>query len=153
MKFAREAYSAGLVEEMRPLWVSHYAETHDEMYGQLNPDLGFYERAVPIMRIFTARDDAGELHGYQVFFVMNDPHSRDSVQAVQDILYLCRSAREGLAGYRFIKWCAEQLEAEGVDVIHQRIAAKHDFGPVLERMGFELEDLTYSKRCKKLAEV
>jgi hypothetical protein len=151
VKFAREAYSAGLVEEMRPLWISHYAETHDEMYGQLNPDLGFYERASPIMRIFTARDDAGELQGYQVFFVMNDPHSRDSVQAVQDILYLCRSAREGLTGYKFIRWCMEQLT--DVDVIHQRIPAKSDVGPVLERMGFELEDLTYSRRVRKLVEV
>ena len=156
MKFAREEYSLQLVSDMMPLWKSHYAETHDEMYGPLNPDLGFYEKAQGIMRIFTVRDDAGSLHGYQVFFVMNDPHSMGIVQAVQDILYLCKDSRKGLAGYKFIKWCSEQLEAEGVDLIQQRISARHDFGPVLQRMGFELEDLTYTKRLvrsKRLAEV
>ena len=147
MRFAREYYSPQLISDMLPLWKSHYIETHDEMYGPLDPDLGFYERAAGMLRVFTVRDFDDALQGYQVFFVANDPHSMTNVQAVQDILYLAAEARKGLTGYKFIKWCMEQLEAEGVDVIHQRISAHHDFGPVLERMGFTLEDLTYSRRC------
>jgi hypothetical protein len=149
--FAREQYSASLVAEMRPLWETHYAETHDDKYGPLDPDMSFYEKAQGILRIFTARRD-GVLVGYQVYFVMNDPHSRASVQAVQDILFVHPSAR-GTDGYRFMKWCVAELEREGVDVIHQRIPARHDFGHILERMGFELSDLTYAKRVRRLQEV
>lgn len=152
MNFARESYSLKLMREMLPLWKDHYNETHDANYGPLDPDLGFYQNVAQMLRIFTVRIDE-QLCGYQVFFVSPDPHSMEQIQAVQDILFLCRTARVGLAGYKFIKWCVEQLEAEGVDLISQRISARNDFGPVLERMGFELEDLTFSKRVKKLVEV
>lgn len=152
MNFAAEEYSLQLIADMMPLWKAHHAETADKFYGPLNPDLFVYEQAAEagMMRIFTVRDEVGSLHGYQVLFVSHHPHSRDSLQAVQDVLYLCQDARKGLVGYRFIKWCGEQLRAEGIDIVHQHISAKHDFGAILTRMGYELEDLVYSKRLQEV---
>jgi hypothetical protein len=49
-------------------------------------------------------------------------------------------------GGRFIKWCDEQLRAEGVAVVYHHIKAAHNFGPMLERFGYELVDLIYSRR-------
>lgn len=147
MKFAIEAYSEELVSEMLPLWKDHYRETHDEIYGKLDPDIGMYERLWEnhSLKIYTVRDEAGRLHGYQIFFVSPDLHSVGFTQAVQDILYLCPDSRHGFVGYKFMKWCVEQLAGD-VDSIHQRIPARNDFGAIFERMGFRLEDLVYSRR-------
>lgn len=150
MKFSREEYSLELLAEMLPLWKEHHAETANALYGPLDPDIELYEQVAESgkLRIFTARRWNGmsiELCGYQVFMVASDIHSRRRTQAIQDILFMTEDARKGMTGYLFIKWCLEQLESEGVDVVHQRISARNDFGKVLERLGYALEDLTYSK--------
>lgn len=149
MDFAREPFSQSLLEEMMPLWKSHHAEIADEIYGPLDPDIAVYARsyAAGVLRIFTFRYKQ-VLQGYQVFFVNKHPHSKDSLQAVQDILYLTPSFRRGLNGYGFIRWCCDQLAGEGVEYVHQHISARHDFGPVLERMGFMIEDLVYAKKLE-----
>lgn len=146
MNFAREPYSPQLVSEMVPLWKEHYNETASENYGALDPDLNIYIALdmQGALRIFTARDESG-LVGYQVFFVTKHLHHRESMQAQQDILFLSRSVRVGFNGYRFIKFCVDELVKEGIKVIHQRISARHDFGKLFERLGFKLEDLTYSR--------
>lgn len=146
MQFASEDYSNDLIKEMFPLWKAHHEEIAGGHYGPLDPDLRVYERcfAVGTLRIFTVRV-AGALQGYQVFMVSPHPHSKRSLQAVQDILYIAPQARRGLCGYRFIKWCGEQLKREGVKIIHQHISARHDFGRILYRLGYDLEDLVFSK--------
>ena len=144
MNFAQESFSWKLVEEIKPLLVDH----HEEVPGvnaPLDPDFLVYATCekIGVLRIFTVRDDL-KLVGYQIFMVSKHPHSKDSLQANQDILYLSPDSRKGLLGYRFIKWCASQLINEGVKVVHQHISAKNNFGRILERIGFHLEDLTYS---------
>lgn len=147
MRFQREQYSNELVQEMMPLWHAHHAETSDILYGPLDPDMRSYELSAlaGLIRIYTVRV-AGKLQGYQVFFVSHHPHSKESIQAIQDILFIHPSVRKGLIGYRFIRWCGNQLQNEGVNIVHQRISARNDFGRILTRMGYVLEDLTYSKR-------
>lgn len=145
MNFQREPYSEALTGEMRPLWQRHFEETAAFQHIPLNPKLSIYHACAKVgsLRIYTARM-SGSLCGYQIFFVSPHPHSQQSIQAVQDILYLDQDLRMGLAGYRFLKWCVNELKAEKVQVIHQRISAKKDFGRMFERMGFHLEDLVYS---------
>lgn len=152
MKFERETYSDILLDEMVPLWTAHYNEISDKFYGPLDPDIAIYSKMnlVDSLRIYTARE-GDALLGYQVFFIGTHPHSRHSIEATQDLIYLAPSARKGLTGYRFIDWCCGELRKEGVQVVHQRISARHNFGSVLERMGFELEDLTYSRRLSEVA--
>lgn len=132
---------------MIPLWEEHYKETASKNYGALDPDLTIYDAlaAQGLLRVFTAREDL-LLVGYQVFFVTHHPHHKDQIQAEQDILYLSRAQRVGLNGYQFLKFCIDELRREGVHVICQRISARNDFGRLLERLGFELEDLVYSRR-------
>ena len=151
MRFAREEYSPALIAEMMPLWKAHHAEVANKFYGPLLPDLEVYFKAAQagMLRIFTVRDWKQNLHGYQVYFVNNHQHSKEMKHAVQDILYLCPENRKGLEGYKFVKWCVSKLRPE-VAVIHQRISARHDFGKLLERMGFALEDLTYSLKVEDI---
>lgn len=142
MRYAREPYSVGLVEEMKPLLRKHHAEIANGLYGEFNPDISFYEAAQHMLRIFTMRHE-DRLIGYQIYFILGDPHSVGRVQAVQDVLFVEKQARQGMAGYRFMNWCVVQLREE-VDVIVQRISARNDFGKLFERMGFVLEDLNYA---------
>ena len=143
--FTREEYSENLITEMLPLFIEHHEEIRGLKNVPIDPNFRMYEDCAKagILRIYTVRVGPN-LCGYQVFMVMNHPHSKHSLQANQDILFLTRRARLGFAGYRFIKWCGEQLKAEGVKVIHQHISARNDFGRLLERMGYHLEDLVYA---------
>lgn len=141
MKYRREQYSAGLFEEISPLLLEHHREIADKFYGPFNPDVVFYEKAAWMTRIFTMREEK-TLVGYQIYFILGDPHSLGRIQAVQDVLYVKPEYRRGMTAYRFMNWCVLQLKEEA-DVIVQRISARNDFGRLFERMGFELEDLTY----------
>lgn len=147
MKFEREEYSESLIEEMRPLWQEHYNEIALYKDIPLNPNLLVYAgcAAAETLRIFTARDSS-RLVGYQIFFVSPHPHYQQSIHAVQDIVYLSQAVRQGMNGYRFIKWCDDQLQKEGVQVVNQHIKAAHDFGVLLRRMGYRLQDLIYTRR-------
>ena len=64
--------------------------------------------------------------------------------AVQDIVFIDPECRGG--GFKFIRWCDEQLRELGVNVVTHHIKAAHNFGPALERMGYTLQDLIYSRR-------
>lgn len=149
MIFKSERYSDALMEEMRPLWEVHHAETQSKNYGPLNPNLEMYRECADkgLMRFYVVRH-RGELCGYQVFVISEHLHSKDWIQAAQDVLYLKPEHRQGLIGYRFIKWCIDQLRNEDIDIVHQTLSARNDFGKLFERLGFEREDITYSKRLE-----
>lgn len=154
MKFAREPYSEKLVQEMRPLWDEHFREISMNQDIPLDPDLGAYSRMDKsgVLRIFTARVGAGwesTLVGYNVFIVATNPHYKGSLQANQDILFLDPEVRKGLVGYKFLKWCDNELRKEKVQVVYHHIKADHNFGAMLERMGYRQTDLIYSKRLDK----
>lgn len=85
------------------------------------------------------------LVGYALYIVNSNPHYASSIQAVQDVIYLDPAVRGG-TGYKFIKWCDEQLAAEGVQASYHHVKAAHNFGKLLERQGYELVDLIYAKR-------
>ena len=147
MNFAQEPYSETLTNEMMPLWQKHYDEIALYKDIPLSPDLRIYQGADErgSLRIFTARVD-NNLLGYQIFFVNPNAHYKTSLQAVQDILFLDSSMRAGLNGYRFIRWCDEQLKTMGIQVVFQHVKKSHDFGPLLMRLGYMPHDTIYSRR-------
>lgn len=154
MKFAQEDYSLELVAEILPLLALHHKEISDKFYGPLDPVFEIYAhmQRTNALRIYTVRDFRNsemKLMGYQIFFVTLHHHSKESIHATQDVLFLHREARRGMAGMQFIQWCGEKLRMEGVHTLHQRISARHNFGRLLERIGYELEDLTYSKNLQE----
>jgi hypothetical protein len=136
-----------LVERMRPLWEDHYEEIARFKDIPLNPDLSVYARADAggTLRIFTCTL-GDELCGYQVFFVAPNPHYKESLQAVQDILFLDATVRQGLTGYKFIKWCDEQLKADGIQIVFQHVKLSNDFSPILKRLGYEEHEKVLSRR-------
>lgn len=161
--FARERLSHALLSEALPLLAAHWAEVAHYPDIPLNVDVDAYLTAdeCGIARCFTVRTsqmhrqrlhnggqqitEAGVLVGYAVYFVRANAHYKQSIQAVQDVIYLHPSVRGG-TGYKFIAWCDEQLRDEGVQAVYQHVKEAHNFGKLLERQGYELVDLIYAKR-------
>ncbi len=96
------------------------------------------------MRIYTARNNEGELVGYSGFVVAKNWHKGNSLQANQDAVYILPSYR-GSNG-ALIDFSMAQLKAEGVQLMYIAVKTKHDFGSMLERKGFEFTEKVYSKR-------
>lgn len=146
--FQQEPANQALFDEVMPLLQMHYEEIAHFKDIKLNPDFSKYQALANAgtLRVFTARKD-GELVGYAVFFIVPNIHYRDSVQANQDILFINKKHRG--FGRQFIKWCDEQLKSQGVEVVYHHIKAAHNFGALLEAMGYELVDLIFAKRLSK----
>ena len=103
-----------------------------------------------MLAFFTARDEDGKLAGYCVFIVRTNPHYAQSLQAAQDVVYVAPWAR-GTTGQRLFAFCEEQLREQGVQAIYHHVKAKPglNFGPLLERRGYEAVDIIYAKRLDK----
>lgn len=146
LTFAKEHFTDALWAELLPLLAEHWAEIAHYPDIPLSVDRATYDGAdaAGLARIYTARRE-GALLGYALFFVRTNPHYQTSLQASQDVLYLHPSARGG-AGAKFIAWCDEQLRIDGVQAVYHHVKQAHNFGPLLERMGYELVDLIYARR-------
>jgi len=132
-----------------PLLAEHWLEVAHYLDIPLDVDQEAYEQIedAGALRVFTARDAAGVMFGYAVYFVRSNLHYRRSKQAVQDVLYVDPEHRGGL-GIRMLKWNHEQLRAEGVQVVYQHVKRKPglNFGPLLKRLGYEAIDDIYGLR-------
>ena len=145
----RELLTDRLWDEAMPLLIAHWKEIAHYPDIPLDPDRDQYLvlEDAGVIRCFTARDD-GKLVGYAVFFVRPALHYASSVQAYQDVLYLDPSVRGG-TGYRFIRFCDEQLAKSAIQVVYHHVKQRHNFGPLLERLGYELVDLIFARRLDK----
>lgn len=133
-------------DELLPLLQEHWKEIAHYKDIPLDPDKAVYDRMEwsGAVRLFTLRD-AGELTGYAVFFIVHHPHYKTSKQAQQDVIYIAPKARGG-TGSKFIADCDDELRKEGVQIVSHHVKAAHNFGPALERLGYELMDLIFTKR-------
>lgn len=145
LTFQREKLSEAW-DELLPLLQEHWKEIAHYQDIPLDIDRATYERleSSDAIRLFTLREGE-ELVGYACFFLVHHPHYRSSKQAQQDVIYIAPKARGG-SGYRFIKDCDEELRKEGVQVVSHHVKAAHNFGPMLERIGYDLQDLIYTRR-------
>lgn len=180
MTFAREPFTAQLLGEMLPLLEKHWAEVAHYPDIPLEVDASAYHAAESngMLRIYTVRD--GEAHhcarcdrpevcdviragtgpcgensgqrplvGYAAYFVRANPHYRSSVQASQDVIYVSPAAR-GSTGARLIRFADEQLASEGVQAVYHHVKTAHNWGRLLERMGYEAVDVIYAKRLDRV---
>lgn len=139
---------ADIYEEMKPLLEKHYHEIAHYQDIKLNPDFEQYcmLEKIGMLKTYTARFE-GELIGYSLFFVKKNIHYKDSLQAVQDVIYIDKT-RRGF-GRVFIDWCDSKLRDYGVQVVYHHVKQEHNFGPMLEKMGYKLIDLIYGRRLDK----
>jgi L-amino acid N-acyltransferase YncA len=150
LKFEQEQLSDGLIEEMMPLINAHWEEIAHDKDIPLDPDWYKYGQLQTLgsLKVFTARDDDGQILGYSFFFVSPNLHYKSSLQAVQDVIYIDKE-RRGF-GRKFIDWCDSELRQMGVQKVYHHVKAKHNFGPMLETLDYHLVDLIYARRLDEV---
>jgi hypothetical protein len=148
MKFAEEIITAELLEEAKPLLEKHWAEIAHYKDIILNPDYSFYFKAQSqgMIRSYSARDDAGKMIGYAVYFIKRHIHYSQTLWAQQDIIFFDPEKRG--KGLFFLAWCDEELKKIGVDIVSHHVKLAHDFSKALERIGYEKQDIILTRRLK-----
>jgi GNAT superfamily N-acetyltransferase len=147
LQFKREILTAELMTELHPLLDAHYQEIARYKDIPLSPDVAKYTKAEELgfVRMFVIRD-GGKPVGYGCYFLETNAHYSTSLQAKQDVLFLSAEYRKGGIGQRFIAWCDEQLRLDGVQAVYHHVKLKHNFGPMLEKLGYEPIDVIYGRR-------
>ena len=161
VRFAREKVK-DLVEgtEFLALLVAHKREVGHFQDIELAPNWDAYFQSDDVggLRVYTVRGECVDpdyqcslkhLMGYCIFFTHQDMHSRESFQAVQDSLFLAKEHRGARHGYNLIKWCDEQLRADGVQVVYHSTPAADSFGSMLRRLGYEPVEHVWARRLDK----
>ena len=138
--------------ELLPLFEAHYKEIAYYKDIPLRPDYDAYIKAdeAGVLKTFIAlRTDLVQpsIVGYAIYTVATNRHYRTSLNAHQDVLFIHPEHRG--FGERFVQWCDEELKREGVQVVTHHVKTYFNFGPMLERNGYELIEHIYSKRLDR----
>lgn len=148
-RFSEEPLTLEWINEALPLLYKHYREIAHYQDIPLDIDVESYLTAYDhgSVKLYTSRDTNGELIGYACYFVRKNIHYSDSLQAVQDVIYL-DPTRRGTGG-RFLLWCDSKLRELGVQVVYHHVKLAFDFGPMLERFGYEHIENIWARRLDK----
>ena len=142
---------AGVIDEIEPLLRKHFDEicAHpDELVLDVNwPHYQMLEQA-GMLHITTARD-AGRLVGYACCLYLCHPHYQRNVFALNDVVYVDPEYRSRGTGVRVIAHMEQSLADLGVEWLHMHVKCKHNFGPLLEHRGYQLEEFNYTKRLTR----
>lgn len=148
MNYQEEELTVKWVAEAVVLMDIHKREicAHDDF--ELDPDWESYFLLFnsEMLRVYTARDDGGDMVGYALFTVHQHLHFKQVLAATQDVLFMHPDNRGVLAGVRLISFADEQLTALGVKIVSHHVNVAHDFSPILERAGYVHVDNIYEKR-------
>jgi len=149
LQFQRENINE-LWSDLAPLIEQHYQEIARYHDIPLNPDVEQYGQLenTGMFRIYTVRHD-DQLIGYAAYLVSTNIHYMDSMQAHQDVLFVTPAYRKSRIGIQLIQYADKQLQQDGVQLVYHHVKINHNFGPLLERLGYELNELLYVKRLDK----
>lgn len=163
LTFAQER-TATAIGEIDWLMRAHWDEVGFYRDMPIDPDFDQYREHERrgALRLYTVRC-AGHLVGYATYVIGHPLHYRTVLSAQQATLFLHPEYRRGRAGVKFIAYTELLLGAEGVQVVIQHVKLPrgfklagglrdilvrltHGFAALLERRGYELQDLLYTKR-------
>jgi hypothetical protein len=145
--FAREPLTDALWAEAMPLLAAHWGGDralpgHSARARRRDVSRDRGERRRPVLHGARRPSSSSATRSSSC---ARTPHYKSSVQAVQDVLYLDPSSprRHGLQVHSLVRRAARRRRRAGV---YHHVKAKHDFGKLLERQGYELVDYIFAKR-------
>jgi hypothetical protein len=142
--FAVEQFKAAY-EEAAPLLNAHWDEiAKNKALLRLNPDVTLYERMGQNLLLITARLD-GQLIGYFLWFLIRHPHYSHVSVAEEDLHFLLREHRRGLAGYKFVKAACAAAFDHGAELLVLREKVGHEHAAIMKRLGFVPTDIVYTR--------
>ena len=119
---------------------------HNKDVQNLAPDWDIYKilEDQGLLMIFTCRD-ASELVGYFVVIVTPDLHSKGSVLAVADVIFLDKDYRTGLTGYKLFKFAEDCVRKDGFKTLHVTTTEMHPIDSLMIRLGYSKIETKYEK--------
>jgi hypothetical protein len=113
----------------------------------LDPDYEKYQELdrLGVMHFLTARNDAGELVGYNIFSIFSHIHYKSTLMAQIDIMFMEPSYRKGRNGIRFLKFFEVECRKLGVKKLIGGTKEHFDIGKLFEYLDWKPTDRMYSK--------
>jgi hypothetical protein len=136
-------------DEFKVLSFDHWMEVaiHRDSVP-LDPNWETYEKADSIGKmIFVGCRDEGKLVGYSVWAITYPLHFKTTLYAQNDVIYLQAKYR-GDHGLKLIKESERFMVEQGVKKILWGVMANKDWSRILQRMGYDQEDILMSKVIK-----
>lgn len=133
--------------DILPLLKEHWeeAEANKELI-KMNPCWDTYLKLQDegMLGIFTARKD-GDLVGYFVVIANKNPHCKDHIFGVNDVIYLKPEYRGTYLGSDMIMYAEKYMAKYGASVFVINTKTHIPFDSVLKRLGFTHIENVYSK--------
>ncbi len=145
MIFQEEAFK-DIQLDVAPLLNDHHKEISKHDFD-LDPDFEMYLKIseIGLYKVYTVRDDEGELVGYSGFFLSPMKHFKTHMAATCDVLYIIPALRGNGIGKHFLTFIDSKL-SEIASVIFHFVPAKNDWSIILKDKGYTLHDYMYSRR-------
>lgn len=146
ISFKLAPYSV-LKTEIKPLIKLHWQEIAlDKESIPLDPDWDEYDRLASKdqLHLLTARNGS-ELIGYYVGIVRPHLHYKSTLMAFNDVMYIKPEHRQGMVGIRLLKEIEKTLKDRGVKKMFMNTKEHHNFGVILERLGYKKSESIFIK--------
>jgi GNAT superfamily N-acetyltransferase len=141
LKFEQEKLTEALFNEALPLLRDHFAETYpgEEMTVSYLQYAAI--AASGTYRIMTMRDEHNFLQGYAGFYVHPHPHKQNSIEALNDLIYVRPHLRNQGYGRELVEFSEAELKAEGVKLVMFAVPKDQNFSPMLGNIGYAPKEL------------
>ena len=137
-----EKLDRNLIEETEAIIDENYAET-SQFHQPLDINWNMYMMIDDAFKAFVMRDD-DRIVGILFFAVDQYPHIQTWLMAQQLTFYVTPNYRR--YSLQMIKLSEDYFRDLGVDVVIQSARYDSSFCTVLDKKGYEKQDITYTKR-------
>jgi len=147
MTIAREFLSDTLIDEMQNYFGLGYKAYNDDEDLELDPNWDTYKALQDsnLLFIFTVRDGS-KLVGYAWYIAMPSLHSKSTIFAAADTIYLDKDYRGRFLGIKLFKYAEEVLKENKITLVLYSVKVYENWGKLLERLGYKQSEVTYQKR-------
>ena len=134
-------------EDAGELIIQDYEEiVHNKDLQSLDPDWGIYKilEDQGLLMIFTCRDDL-KLVGYFLVIATPNLHSKGSMLAVADVIFLDKKYRTGMTGYKLFKFAEDCVRKDRFKTLHVTTTEMNPIDSLMVRMGYSKIETKYEK--------
>ena len=145
--FDEEYFSDDLVKELCFLTKLSWKEAACAPDSNYDPDWEKYTQLneMNLLRLFTVRQD-GSLVGYITFIVSPTLHSKNTIHALHDSMFILKLNRKNGTAKDLISYAEGKLKLDGVHTMVMTVMIHRDFSVTLKNLGFKQSESSFLKR-------
>ena len=142
---------ADVYTEAADLLIRHWHEVAFYKDIRINPDMGSYlaAEAKGLVSLTTVRADK-QLIGYILYLIAPNSHYK-VLQATDDLHFLRSDYRKSGIALKMFRFAEAEMKKRGVVLLFGRTKAdpKLNHGAIFEHLGYDKQDIIYSKRLDR----